>query len=129
MTLAQFDKAFPNEDACRDYLVEKRWANGVTCPRCKNENVYKLEKEWHWVCKSCASDGYRFSLFVGTIYENTNYPLQTWFKVIHLMMVRKKGISALQVHHMIGTGSYQTAWHMCHRIRAGMDDDGFRKLI
>ncbi len=82
-----------------------------------------------WVCLECDPEGYRFSLLVGTIFENTNYPLlQTWFRVMHMMLVSKKGISALQIHRMIGTGSYRTAWYMCHRIRAGMADEGFRKL-
>ena len=45
--------------------------------------------------------------------------LRTWFKVLYLMLTRKKGISALQIHRMIGTGSYQTAFYMCHRLRAG----------
>jgi transposase-like protein len=47
-------------------------------------------------------------------------PLKTWFRVIHMMVTAKKGVSALQVHRTIGTGSYRTAWYMCHRIRAGL---------
>src|SRR5208337_2905152 len=72
---------------------------------------------------------YRFSVLVGTIFENTNYPLCTWFKVMYLMLSSKKGMSALQIHRMIGTGSYQTAWYMCHRIRAGLGNVEFRKLV
>lgn len=128
MTIAEFEARFKTEDDCRSYLMSRRWPDGVVCPRCKNENVYKLEKEWHWQCQACTDRGYRFSLLVGTIFENTNYPLQVWFRVMHLMLVSKKGISALQIHRMIGTGSYRTAWYMCHRIRAGMADEGFRKL-
>jgi hypothetical protein len=30
---------------------------------------------------------------------------------------------------MIGTGSYRTAWYMCHRIRAGLAEEGFQKLL
>jgi hypothetical protein len=56
-------------------------------------------------------------------------PLKTWFRVIHLMLTSKKGISALQIHRMIGTGSYRTAWYMCHRVRAGLQDKDFRKLM
>src|SRR5574337_720580 len=72
---------------------------------------------------------YRFSVLVGTIFENTNYPLKTWFTVMHWMLVSKKGISALQVYRMIGMGSYRTAWSMCHRIRASLRKEAFRKLI
>jgi transposase-like protein len=128
MTLAEFDEKFPDEDACKAYLVSRRWPDGVRCPRCGSEKVYELSRAWHWQCR-CSANGYRFSVLVGTIFENTNYPLTIWFKVIYLMLTSKKGISALQIHRMIGTGSYQTAWSMCHRIRAGLANEHFRKLI
>jgi transposase-like protein len=72
---------------------------------------------------------YRFSVTVGTIFENTNYKLLIWFKVLYLMLTSKKGISALQIHRMIGSGSYRTAWFMCHRLRAGMAEPEFRQLM
>ena len=73
--------------------------------------------------------GYRFSHIAGTIFENTNKPLRDWFRVIHLMLTSKKGSCALQVHRMLGFGSYRTAWYMCHRIRAGLANEDFRKLM
>jgi transposase-like protein len=129
MTLAELETKFSTEDACKAYLTSRRWPEGVRCPRCGSDKVYELSRPFHWQCRCSAQGGYRFSVLVGTIFENTNYPLQTWFKVIYLMLSSKKGISALQVHRMIGTGSYQTAWYMCHRIRAGLGNDEFRKLV
>jgi transposase-like protein len=129
MTLADFETMFPDDEACKAYLASRRWPNGVRCPRCGNENVYELSRPWHWQCQECSPMGYRFSVLVGTIFENTNYSLKTWFKVIYLMLNSKKGMSALQIHRMIGTGSYQTAWYMCHRIRAGLSSTEFRKLV
>jgi len=76
----------------------------------------------------CAPKGYRFSPLVGTIFENTNVALRTWFGVIYLMCQSKKGISALQIQRMIGAGSYRTAWYKCHRIRAAMQSPEFTKL-
>ena len=128
MTLAELEAKFPDEDSCKAYLASRLWPDGVRCPRCGSDKVYELSRAWHWQCR-CSSSGYRFSVMVGTIFENTNYPLQTWFKVIYLMLSSKKGISALQIHRMIGTGSYSTAWYMCHRIRAGLGNEGFRKLV
>ena len=55
--------------------------------------------------------------------------MRTWFKIIYLMLTSKKGIAALQVQRMFGFGSYSTAHYMCHRIRAGLADHAFRKLI
>ncbi len=130
MTLQELEEKFPDEHSCKSYLAERRWPeNKVKCPRCGNEKVYTLSKEWHWQCYECAPHGYRFSVLVGTIFENTNYPLCTWFKVMYLMLSSKKGMSALQIHRMIGTGSYSTAWYMCHRIRVGLGNVDFRKLI
>jgi len=128
MTLSELEARFSTEDACKSYLASRRWPDGVRCPRCGSDKVYKLSRVWHWQCR-CSPNGYRFSVLVGTIFENTNYPLQTWFKVIYLMLSSKKGISALQIHRMIGTGSYSTAWYMCHRIRAGLSNEEFRKLV
>jgi transposase-like protein len=130
MTLAEFDILFPDEAACKDYLVARRWPKGVRCPRCGIEKVGKLNwKPYHWVCKWCGKTPYRFSPYVGTIFENTNYPLRTWFKILYFMLTSKKGMSAMQIHRMIGSGSYRTAFYICHRLRAGMADPEFRQLL
>src|SRR5271155_5663160 len=129
MTFAQWEKAFPDERSCAAYLTMHRWKEGVRCPRCGNTNVYTLSMEFRWQCHQCAPQGYRFSVIAGTIFENTNKPLRDWFRVIHMMLTSKKGISALQIHRMMGFGSYKTAWYMCHRVRAGLANEEFRKLI
>lgn len=133
MTIIDWEKAFPDEDACIAYLVKHRWPLGVRCPRCGSDHISGLKAQaWKWECMDCGSEksaSYRFSHLVGTVFENTNYPLRAWFRVIHMMLTSKKGVSALQVHRVIGTGSYRTAWHMCHRIRAGLTDEDFRKLM
>ena len=131
MTIGQFEAMFPNEDACCAYLVAHRWPEGIRCPRCGNADIHPVStKPWHWQCYKCApNSGYRFSHLVGTIFENTNMPLRDWFRVIHMMLTSKKGVSALQIHRVIGTGSYRTAWYMCHRVRVGMQDREFCKLV
>jgi transposase-like protein len=130
MTIPEWEAAFPDDDACATYLVAHRWPEGVACPRCGNERVYSLDfKTWHWQCDKCGEPKYRFSVLVGTIFENTNKPLREWFRVIHLMLTSKKGISALQVHRVMGFGSYRTAWYMCHRVRAGLANEDFRQLM
>jgi hypothetical protein len=131
MTFAEWEKAFPDEDACDAYLVAHRWPDGVHCPRCGSLRVYPLaSRKWHWECPDCRVGGaYRFSDIAGTIFENTNKDLRQWFRVIHLMLTSKKGISALQVHRMMGFGSYRTAWYMCMRIRAALVDKEFQKLM
>ncbi|MGP0060456.1 MAG: IS1595 family transposase [Beijerinckiaceae bacterium] len=131
MTFSQWEKAFPDEDACDAYLVAHRWPQGTRCPRCNSDRVYSLQtRKWHWECPDCRQGGaYRFSDITGTIFENTKVDLRQWFRVIHLMLTSKKGISALQIQRMMGFGSYRTAWYMCHRVRAALVDPEFRKLM
>jgi hypothetical protein len=134
ITLNGLITRFSSEEACKQFLTEKRWPNGIQCPRCKSAKVYALKapRLFHWVCKNkgCGGrNGYRFSVITKTIFENTNYPLQTWLQVIYLMTQSKKGISALQIHRQIGSGDYRTAWYICHRIRAAMKDTNFPKLM
>jgi transposase-like protein len=130
MTIKQWEDLFPTEDHCRIYLANNRWGKTVTCPRCGGpEAKPHSTMQHHWQCYECNDKGYRFSVLVGTVFENTNVPLRQWFRVVHMMLTSKKGVSALQVHRTIGTGSYRTAWYMCHRIRAGLQDQDFRKLM
>jgi transposase-like protein len=129
MTVSQFEAAFPDEDACDAYLVARRWPNGVRCPRCGSDRPYALKTmKFKWECPDCTAKGYRFSNIAGTIFENTNVNLREWFRVIHLMLTSKKGMSARQIHRYMGFGSYKTAWYMCHRIRAALVEKEFDKL-
>jgi transposase-like protein len=131
MSIAQWEKAFPDEAACDAYLIAHRWPDGVHCPRCGSTRPYKLgTMENKWECPDCREGGaYRFSHLVGTIFENTNVDLRQWFRVIHMMLTSKKGVSARQVHRVMGFGSYKTAWYMCHRIRTALQDKDFQKLM
>jgi hypothetical protein len=133
-TIDVFDEQFPNEEACKQFLVDMRWPDGVRCPRCKNtERIYALKaRPFHWICcnKGCGERrGYRFSVITHTIFENTKISLKLWFKVAYLVLTSKKGISALQVHRMIfgeeSTHAYHTSWYMVMRWRAAMKGDAF----
>ena len=132
MTVGQWEAAFPTDDACKAYLTKNRWPLGIACPRCGNAEVGEHgTRAFHWQCYACSEKGtsYRFSVLVGTIFENTKYSMREWFRVIHMMLTSKKGVSALEIHRVIGTGSYRTAWSMCHRVRAGLANEDFRKLM
>src|SRR5712671_3054557 len=132
-TIDAFDREFPDETACKDFLVSMRWPDGVRCPRCKNkERVYALKTPYRWTCcnAECGGrKGYQFSVTTRTIFENTKISLKLWFKVAYLVLTSKKGISALQVHRMIfgeeSTHAYHTSWYMVMRWRAAMKGDAF----
>ena len=132
-----------------ELLVSLRWPDGVRCPRCGNDKVFKVKhRAWNWVCKSgkesvneqtglvsvCnKKNGYRFSALVGTVFENTNYELPIWFEVIYLICQSKKGMSALQIQRMLKESgrptAYKTAFYICHRVRAMLDNDQFGQLM
>ena len=140
LTFRELLARFSDEKDCKAFLEFKRWPDGVIkCPRCSGKAFKLASRPFHYVCKSgaqhidkrtgevltCSKNGYRFSVLTRTVFENTNIKLRDWFKVIFLMFHSKKGMSALQIHRMLGTGSYETAWFMCHRIRAAMRGDAF----
>lgn len=131
MTLPQFEAAFPDEDACKTYLMVNRWPDGIRCPRCGNDQINDLATmPFKWECSVCpAGNSYRFSVLVGTIFENTNKPLKDWFRVMHMMLTSKKGVSALQIARVMGFGSYKTAHLMCSKIRVALGNTEFQQLV
>ncbi len=134
-TIDAFDQQFQTEESCKDFLIEARWPKTVDCPRCHGtQKIYKLKaRPFHWVCKNAmcgGRNGYRFSILTGTIFQDTKVPLKIWFKVGYLMLISKKGISALQMHRVVfgeDSGSdYHTTWYMCHRWRSAMQGDAIK---
>ncbi len=119
---------FTDADKAREYLEAMRWADGVYCPHCGVvDNAAKLEpkpkakahaRKGVWQCRDCRK---QFTATVGTIFEGSHIPLNLWFLAIHLMCSSKKGMSAHQLHRMLGV-TYKSAWFMAHRIRFGMTE-------
>lgn len=108
---------FSTDAACREHLEQRRWPEGAACPRCNGKKVYKLQgKSTRPGVYKCASCRKPFTVTIGTIFEDSHIPLPKWYATIYLMMASKKGISAHQVHRMLGV-TYRSAWFMCHRIR------------
>ncbi len=112
---------FTNEAKARAHLEALRWPDGAFCPHCGDvENVTPLNGDAHrpglYQCNSCRE---QFSVTVGTLFERSHLPLQKWLLAFHLMAASKKGVSAHQLHRMLGI-TYKTAWFMGHRIREAM---------
>ena len=119
MTLSEFDALFPNEEACCTYLLRAPMAAGVHCPRCGNDHVYASKaRPWHWQCKKCGKQPLALSLLAQDRNDlrGNQKTVAQWFKVLHLMLTSKKGISALQIHRMIGTGSYRNRLVHVHAL-------------
>src|SRR5579883_2589887 len=116
---------FTDETAAREYLEAQRWPDQVSCPHCGGlEKIGKMQgkstRPGLWWCGDCRKP---FSVTVGTVYERSHIPLNKWLLATHLMCSSKKGISAHQLHRMLGI-TYKSAWFMAHRIREAMKADG-----
>jgi transposase-like protein len=116
MNLVELIKDFADESKCRAYIEKLRWPNGVECPRCESEKVYRIVKRDQLLCSSCE---YQFSVTVDSIFHDTHLPLWKWFLATYLLTESRKGMSANQMKRMLNV-SYKTAWYLCHRIRAAM---------
>lgn len=114
---------FQDEDKARAYLEQQRWPDGPYCPHCgDSENFTRMEGKSHrpglFQCNSCRKT---FTVTVGTLYERSKVPLHKWLFATHMLSASKKGMSAHQLHRMLGV-TYKTAWFMAHRIREAMNE-------
>lgn len=114
---------YNDEAKAREHLETIRWPDGVTCPFCGSIDHVKplggksMGPGWYH-CGACRD---KFTVRVGTVYERSKIALHKWVLATHLLCASKKGMSAHQLHRMLGV-TYKTAWFMCHRIRESMDD-------
>jgi transposase-like protein len=111
---------FTNEDKAREHLETLRWPDGPFCPHCGSVNVHRLEGKSHrpglFQCNDCAQ---AFTVTVGGVMERSHIPLRKWVLAFYLLNSSKKGISAHQLHRMLGI-TYKSAWFMAHRVREAM---------
>lgn len=117
---------YTDADKAREHLEAIHWPHGPLCPHCGNANpnrITKLEgkstRPGVYKCNECRAP---FSVTVGTVFERSKIPLHKWVLASHLMAASKKGLSAHQLHRMLGV-TYKTAWFMAHRIREAMKED------
>lgn len=122
------DPIFHDEDAARAALEAQRWPHGPVCPHCRNSDQSKIakvkgRKHSHrpglYYCNECNG---QFTVTVGSIFERSKVPLTKWWMATYLIASSKKGMSAHQLHRMLGV-TYKTAWFMAHRIREAMKED------
>lgn len=124
MFMAQFKNLkdlmtkFQDEQTCRDFLAQHRWNGVPVCPYCGCNKSYKIENGKRFKCanKECHK---KYSVTVGTVAEDTNIGLATWFGAIYLISAHKKGISSVQLGKDLGIAQ-KTAWFMLHRIREAL---------
>ncbi|MGE0204701.1 MAG: IS1595 family transposase [Hyphomicrobiaceae bacterium] len=115
------DPVFHDESKARAVFEEQRWPDGPVCPFCaEHKDVVRLggaaAEKGLVLCRPCRK---KFTVTVGTVMERSKIPLTKWLMTFRLMASSKKGVSAHQVHRMLGV-TYKTAWFLCMRVREAM---------
>jgi len=119
-TIKDFEKQFPTDDACLDFLKNARWPKGVNCPKCQKVTThYRIANRKVYCCEFC---GHSISPTAGTIFHKSDTPLRSWFHAIFLMASTKTGISAKQLERELGV-TYKTAWRIFKEVRKLMSED------
>ena len=123
-------KKFPSEEVFIEYFEKVKYPNGIFCPRCKSKQIYKVKN--YPKKRQCGACRKSFSIFKGTIFENSKVPFKKWLFAMHLMVNARKSVSACQMNREIG-GSYMTSWRLMHKVRVAMREQDkyikFFKLI
>ena len=117
---------FSDEKNCREWIIPRRWPNGVECPRCGGKNVSFMPKYNRWQCGARHASR-QFTVKTGTIFEDSPLGLDKWLAAMWQVVNDRNGISSYEVHRMIGV-SQKTAWFMDHRIRHALTMGSIDKL-
>ena len=118
-SLLEFQRMFPSEMACANYLQRIRWPGGFTCPTCGvNGQPQRIATRPRVIrCRHCCTD---VALTAGTVMHATRTPLQAWFLGAYLVTTQTLGVSAVQLQRQLRLARYETAFQMLHKLRAGM---------
>lgn len=120
-TLQEAVLYFANPENCRNYVVPRRWSNGVICPTCGSDSVHFQEKHNRWQCSN-RHPRRQFTLKTGTIMEDSPIGLDKWLTAMWLVASNRNGISSWELHRALGV-TQKTAWFLLHRIRLAMQDE------
>lgn len=116
---------FPTKQACIDHLRAIRWRDAEYCPHCGCTKVYHFSDGRTFKCAECKK---RFSIRVGTIFEDSKIALRKWFTAIYLITQHSKGISSVQLAKDLGV-TQKTAWFMLHRLRHAAQTQTFQEPL
>ena len=113
---------FTNETAAMAHLEASRWPDGVNCPHCGSVTITRMGGKTQagmFLCNDCRE---KFTARTGTVMERSHIPIHKWLLAIHLLNCGKNGVSAHELHRLLGI-TYKSAWFLSHRIREAMKDD------
>jgi transposase-like protein len=126
-TLQEAIKHFADYENCRQFMVSVRWLDGkVRCPACGSEKVTYLQNAKLYKCYG-EHPRPKFSLKVGTVFEDSPISLEKWLPAVWLVVNCKNGVSSWEIHRALGV-TQKTAWFMLHRIRLALQKSSFVKV-
>jgi transposase-like protein len=125
-TVRDFNKEFPTDTACLEYIKEQRYPGGVTeCAKCRVERKHhRVTGRTAYACDHCGNHIYPLA---GTIFQKSSTSLRLWFYAAYLMGSTRCGISAKQIQRETGV-TYKTAWRMFRQIRSLLSEEGDMQL-
>jgi transposase-like protein len=124
-SLYELFQAIPDEQAAIDYFRAIWWKNGEFCPYCGSDRVYHFSDKRTHKCGDCRQ---RFSIKVGSIFEDSKIPLRKWMAAIWLITSHRKGIASAQLARDINV-TQKTAWFMLHRLRHAARTRSFNRPL
>src|SRR5437660_4916335 len=126
-TLQQAIQFFSDFENCRQFMIAVRWPDRkVRCPYCDSEKVTYLKKARLYRCYG-DHPKQKFSLKIGTVFEDSPIPLEKWLPAVWLLVNCRNGVSSYEIHRALGV-TQKSAWFMLHRIRLAVQSGPFRKL-
>jgi transposase-like protein len=125
-TLQEAIVYFSSPVNCREYMVARRWPNGVTCPKCGSANVLFLEKYNRWHCRD-KHKAPQFTLKTGTIFEDSPLGLDKWLTAMWMIVNCRNGVSSWEIHRALKI-TQKSAWFMDHRIRLALQQGSLVKI-
>jgi transposase-like protein len=120
---------FNDEQAAYDYVEARIWAKGRVCPHCgvfdrSGRLTGKSDRPGLYKCYACRK---KFTVKIGTIFEDSHIQMRDWLTAIHLICSSKKGVSSNQLHRTLGI-TLKSAWFLSHRIREAMRPGSSAKM-
>lgn len=118
LDFAEFDRRFPSEKVCRDYLYGLLFSDGFRCPSA--ECQHKLREMWEvkpykYKCRKC---GYQTSLTAPIdCFCHTHLPMLTWFKAIYYMCIRRERATAVELQKVADIGSNKTSQKVVRKLQ------------
>jgi transposase-like protein len=126
-TLQEAVVFFSDTDNCREWILPRRWPNGVICPRCGSQNVSFMPKYNRWQCGARHASR-QFTVKTGTIFEDSPLGIDKWLMAMWQVVNDRNGISSYEVARMIGV-TQKSAWFMDHRIRHALHKGTFETML